>query len=170
MAQKQNDEWTLLSEQPVIENGYPGEWNDSGVKDPYVLFEDQDGSYIMHLWYSGFDGSNWRVGYMQSEALLSDDDSSSILSAFSLSFVHPTNISQEKRPILDHSGLFFTSAAQRPLPYEVPQNMSFLWSSSEEIPQVKHFDFFFSGIHDEIPRISRGVSSIPIELGFTTKV
>ena len=117
MAQKQNDEWTLLSEQPVIENGYPGEWNDSGVKDPYVLFEDQDGSYIMHVWFSGFDGSNWRVGYMQSEALLSDDDSSSVLSAFSLPFVHP-QISHRKNSFWTWS-VFHTASTS--LPYEVPQ-------------------------------------------------
>ena len=39
--------------------GTPGSWDDSGVKDPYVV-EDATGE---HLWYSGFDGSNWRIGY-----------------------------------------------------------------------------------------------------------
>lgn len=39
--------------------GSPGEWNDSGVRDPMVI---ADGD-IEHLWFSGFSGEIWQIGY-----------------------------------------------------------------------------------------------------------
>ncbi len=39
----------------------PGTWNDSGVKDPYVL---ADGD-VERMWFSGFDGDVWQVGYAE---------------------------------------------------------------------------------------------------------
>ena len=39
--------------------GEPGTWDDSGVKDAWVI-TDETGE---HLWYSGFDGDAWRIGY-----------------------------------------------------------------------------------------------------------
>ena len=44
--------------------GSPGEWDDSGVRDPYVI-SDESGD---HLWYSGYDGEAWRLGYAFREA------------------------------------------------------------------------------------------------------
>ena len=40
--------------------GDPGEFDDAGVADPLVVVGD-DG--VVHLWYAGFDGSTWRIGY-----------------------------------------------------------------------------------------------------------
>jgi len=39
--------------------GEPGAWDDSGVKDAWVI-ADESGE---HIWYSGFDGDAWRIGY-----------------------------------------------------------------------------------------------------------
>jgi predicted GH43/DUF377 family glycosyl hydrolase len=39
--------------------GAPGEWDDSGVRDAWVL-SDEDGD---HMWYAGFDGDRWQLGY-----------------------------------------------------------------------------------------------------------
>jgi DNA-binding beta-propeller fold protein YncE/predicted GH43/DUF377 family glycosyl hydrolase len=39
--------------------GAPGEWDDSGVRDAWVLTDDQGD----HMWYSGFDGDRWQLGY-----------------------------------------------------------------------------------------------------------
>ena len=39
--------------------GEPGTWDDSGVKDAWVIADDSG----EHLWYSGFDGDAWRIGY-----------------------------------------------------------------------------------------------------------
>jgi len=45
----------------IFDKGFPGAWDDEGVKDPCIL----QGSYKM--WYSGYDGSNWQIGYATSE-------------------------------------------------------------------------------------------------------
>ena len=37
----------------------PGTWDDSGVKDAWVITDEMG----EHLWYSGFDGDAWRIGY-----------------------------------------------------------------------------------------------------------
>ncbi len=49
--------------------GTPGEWDDSGVRDPFAKLAD-DGSW--QLWYAGFDGDAWAVGYASRASL---DDS-----------------------------------------------------------------------------------------------
>lgn len=39
--------------------GTPGEWDDSGVRGPYVVTTDD----LLHLWYSGSDGTTQRIGH-----------------------------------------------------------------------------------------------------------
>ena len=75
-------------------------------------------------------------------------------------FVHPTNISQEKRPILDHSGLFFTSMLNVPC-HMKSHKICLSYGVHPKKSLRSSISIFFSGIHDEIPRIGRGVSSIP---------
>jgi len=55
--------WTKYEDNPVLDLGAPGAWDDSGVYTPSVLF--YDGTYKM--WYSGSDGSNVRIGYATSD-------------------------------------------------------------------------------------------------------
>jgi len=43
--------------------GEPGDWDDSGVRDAWAL-TDESGT---HLWYAGFDGDTWRIGYAHRE-------------------------------------------------------------------------------------------------------
>ena len=48
----------------VFPPGVPGDWDDSGVRHPYIVRgEDSEGRSGTHLWYSGFDGATWRGGY-----------------------------------------------------------------------------------------------------------
>jgi predicted GH43/DUF377 family glycosyl hydrolase len=54
--------WTKYEGNPVLDLGASGEWDDSSVGGTPVLFE--DGTYKM--WYSGYDGYNWRIGYATS--------------------------------------------------------------------------------------------------------
>jgi len=54
--------WTKYEDNPVLDLGAPGEWDDLLVGDPFVLFE--DGTYKM--WYSGQNGPNDRTGYATS--------------------------------------------------------------------------------------------------------
>lgn len=48
----ERDAWSL-------DPGTPGDWDDSGVRDPYVIREGD----VEHLWYAGSDGTAWRIGY-----------------------------------------------------------------------------------------------------------
>lgn len=52
------DSWTRTNE-PWFDLGKAGDWDDSGVKDGFVI--SQDGT--LQLWYSGFDGSARNIGY-----------------------------------------------------------------------------------------------------------
>lgn len=48
-----NTRWSLGT-------GDPGEFDDTAVRDPLVVVGD-DG--VVHLWYAGFDGAQWSIGY-----------------------------------------------------------------------------------------------------------
>lgn len=54
-------EWTKHIS-PVLTPGPDGAWDDSGVWDPNVLY--QGGLY--HMWYAGYDGDTFRIGYASS--------------------------------------------------------------------------------------------------------
>jgi len=48
----------------LLPTGRPGDWDDSGVRHPWALTgEDEEGRAGTHLWYAGFDGGIWRLGY-----------------------------------------------------------------------------------------------------------
>lgn len=48
----------------VFPPGRPGDWDDSGVRHPMVISGTDDAGVAGdHIWYSGFDGDLWRVGY-----------------------------------------------------------------------------------------------------------
>jgi len=56
--------WTKYEGNPITPDpGAPGEWDDSQVGNPSVLF--YDGTYKM--WYTGYDASNRRIGYATSD-------------------------------------------------------------------------------------------------------
>jgi predicted GH43/DUF377 family glycosyl hydrolase len=54
--------WAKSPSNPVLDLGGGGEWDDSRVYAPFVRF---DGA-IFHMWYSGYDGANYRIGYATS--------------------------------------------------------------------------------------------------------
>lgn len=43
----------------MFDSETPGSWDDSGVRDPFVV---RDGD-VDHMWFSGFDGDYWQIGY-----------------------------------------------------------------------------------------------------------
>ena len=52
--------WTKHPDNPVLDLGPPGEWDDDeGIGVPSVLFDGTE----YKMWYNGSDGSNWRIGY-----------------------------------------------------------------------------------------------------------
>ena len=46
----------------ILDRGEPGEFDSHSVLSPYVMYRD----YIYYLWYGGFDGCNWRIGFAKS--------------------------------------------------------------------------------------------------------
>ncbi len=54
--------WTKSPANPVLDLGPPGSWEDVHVHSPTVLY---DGT-TYHMWYSGSDGLNLRIGYATS--------------------------------------------------------------------------------------------------------
>lgn len=83
--------------------GEPGEWDDSGVRDAWVI-RDADGE---HLWYSGFDGDAWQIGY----AFRAENAGS---------FERASNpFTNEGRPVVRTAdSLFHRSGVTRPVVYE----------------------------------------------------
>jgi len=55
--------WVKHDDNPILEVGAPGSWDDSRITSPYVLYSDS----IYQMWYSGNDGSNSRIGYATSK-------------------------------------------------------------------------------------------------------
>jgi len=56
------DTWSKYASNPVLTPGTSGAWDDERVQDPCVIFE--NGTYKM--WYAGYDGSKWEIGYATS--------------------------------------------------------------------------------------------------------
>jgi len=84
----------------LLGTGTPGDWDDSGVRDPFVI-ADEDG---LHLWYAGTDGAVWRLGH----AFRSSDDE-----AFDGA---STTDAETPRPVLtEDGGLFHPDGLRRPL-------------------------------------------------------
>ena len=54
--------WTKHDSNTVLEPGLDGDWDDEGVFNPEVIYK--DGTY--HMWYSGWDGTNSRIGHATS--------------------------------------------------------------------------------------------------------
>lgn len=54
--------WTKYAANPILDLGPSGTWDDEGVHQPSIIF---DGT-TYHLWYTGDDGSNSRIGYATS--------------------------------------------------------------------------------------------------------
>lgn len=59
-----SDEWNKFSDVGgyVLNIGTAGSWDDVYVISPTVLYANG----IYHMWYTGYDGGNWRIGYATS--------------------------------------------------------------------------------------------------------
>jgi predicted GH43/DUF377 family glycosyl hydrolase len=54
--------WTKDPSNPVLDQGLSGTWDSAEVSDPVVM---KDGD-TYRMWYTGYDGSNWGIGYAES--------------------------------------------------------------------------------------------------------
>ena len=82
-----------------LSTGAPGEWDDSGVRHPWVRNTEAG----LELWYAGFDGSTWRIGH----ALRPTGEAG---------FVRDIDENEETRPILEPAyGTFEPGGVRRPV-------------------------------------------------------
>jgi len=51
--------WSKHTSNPILDLGPDGTWDSNGVSDPTVVFNPN----TYHMWYTGYDGSNMRIGY-----------------------------------------------------------------------------------------------------------
>jgi DNA-binding beta-propeller fold protein YncE/predicted GH43/DUF377 family glycosyl hydrolase len=93
--------------------GQPGVWDDTGVRDAWVIHDDSGD----HIWYAGFDGNTWQIGYgfrPQGEP------------AFERSI---DSFTEEGRPALIASGgLFHRTGVFRPVVSQTPDGFSILYA------------------------------------------
>jgi len=54
--------WEKHPDNPVLDLGASGTWDDANIANPTVLFDDVE----YQMWYAGNDGSNWKIGYATS--------------------------------------------------------------------------------------------------------
>jgi predicted GH43/DUF377 family glycosyl hydrolase len=54
--------WTKYGSNPVLNLGAGGQWDDAGIFEPTVIYENN----LFHMWYIGYDGAVYRIGYATS--------------------------------------------------------------------------------------------------------
>ncbi len=82
--------WTKYKGNPVINEGSDGTWDDKFLFVGSVILDDS----TYNLWYGGFDGGIWRIGYATSNVdPVSVQTSGTLIETFSLSqnFPNPFN-------------------------------------------------------------------------------
>ena len=57
-------EWEKYTNNPVLQPGSSGEWDDGGFAGQAVLYDSNEGIY--KIWYGASDGNNFRIGYATS--------------------------------------------------------------------------------------------------------
>jgi predicted GH43/DUF377 family glycosyl hydrolase len=72
--------WTKSAENPVLEPGPVGTWDDNYLYIPNVLYD----GLKFNMWYTGHDGSNFRIGHASLCYLLSGNLTSSVFDSGSI--------------------------------------------------------------------------------------
>ena len=133
--------WTREGESFLLPPGSPGDWDDSGVRDAYVLTDDTgelNGSPGEHLWYAGFDGDIWRLGH----AFRAEGESTWIRAE------DPTT--EEDRAVLDEVGGLFHPDG--------------LWRPVVSLQDDGSLSVWFGGLYGETERVGRAVGREPDRL------
>jgi len=96
--------------------GTPGDWDDSGVRDAWVRWDAEAGIY--RLWYAGFDGLIWQIGYAER--------------APGGVWSRSVDADGESRPVLvTGSGSFGVTAIRRPVVVEDGDDLA-MWYTGED--------------------------------------
>jgi predicted GH43/DUF377 family glycosyl hydrolase/DNA-binding beta-propeller fold protein YncE len=131
--------WTRDSEQPVFEAGSAGDWDDSGVQDAWLLSDDGSisGEVGDHMWYAGFDGDSWRIGY----AWRADGSEDWVRAE--------TVETEEPRPVLTTTGgMFHPSGLHRPVVTAEGGDLT-MW---------------YAGLFGEVERVGQAIGREPARL------
>ena len=123
LSQWNGDSWSTASE-PWFDLGRPGNWDDSGVRDAKLQFEN-DG---YRIWYSGFDGERWRIGSALQDA------------AIDLVSLNSDDWERSETSSVD-SGWFHLDGARHPLPaYSSANEQWFIYYGgiAESVTRVGH--------------------------------
>jgi predicted GH43/DUF377 family glycosyl hydrolase/DNA-binding MarR family transcriptional regulator len=59
-------DWEKWPSNPVFRNDSPSTWDDGGVSQPSVIYDDGEPVNKYKMWYAAYDGSNHRIGYSTS--------------------------------------------------------------------------------------------------------
>lgn len=111
----------------TLGTGAPGDWDDSGVRHPWVQVDEAG----LHLWYAGFDGSTWRLGYASQPAEATE-------------LARAVDEEGEARPILDPAlGTFEPDGVLRPV----------------LAPSGDGWTGYYTGLEDDEPRVG-GVAGL----------
>ncbi len=117
----------------MLNAGAPGDWDDSGVKDPMAQVDDNG---TIHLWFSGFDGNQWHLGYAE------DADGLSGTGAFAVS----TDINGSPRAVMDPAeGSFGASDLVRPV----------------TVPTTDGWTLWYTGLDSGVGRSGKGILHDP---------
>lgn len=97
--------------------GSPGDWDDSGVRDPWIVVTDEG----QHLFYAGTDGDTWRVGHAFRESDDADWERAR------------EPVTEDPRPVLGLSaGLFHPDGVRRPVATYDGQTWSLFFAGLDE--------------------------------------
>jgi predicted GH43/DUF377 family glycosyl hydrolase len=106
----------------VFDGGAPGEWDDSGVRDAYVVWDGDAG--VDRMWFAGTTGETWQLGY--AERVPGED------------WVESGDLTETPRPILEAGpGGFGAGGLVRPVMVE-EDGVDVLWYAGldDEVPRV----------------------------------
>jgi predicted GH43/DUF377 family glycosyl hydrolase/DNA-binding beta-propeller fold protein YncE len=128
--------WTRESDLPVFEVGSAGDWDDSGVRDAWLIEDDGtiSGEVGEHLWYAGYDGTTWRIGHAWRAEGETD-------------WTRAENVLTEApRPVLNTtSGMFHPDGLRRPV----------VTTSGTELTM------WYAGIYEEVERVGQAIARDP---------
>lgn len=161
--------WEKFSENPILE-GKIGNWNYGSISNPHVKFIEG----IYRLWYGGYNGTQWQIGYGESHDGIQWNDKFSPV-------IKPNPLEGWDEKEISHPTVIYSPNASAEKKYEIWYSaISHRWPQGEDRFRVK-YAFSSDGLHwNEYPKyvmkgspgtwdsggITRGISVIKTPKGY----